>query len=211
MLTFLTIFASSFVIALSGAMMPGPLLTATIGESSRRGFMAGPLMIVGHGILELALVIALLLGLAPFLNQDRVFAGIALAGAGILIWMAVGMFRSLPSLSLSFDTSEQQRGHLVLSGVLMSLANPYWTIWWATIGLGYILHCMRFGAWGIFFFFAGHILADLAWYALISGAVAKGRRFLNDRLYRGVIGGCAGFLVVFAGYFVYSGVNRVVS
>ena len=211
MLALLTIFASSFVIALSGAMMPGPLLTATIGESSRRGFMAGPLMIIGHGILELALVIALLLGLAPFLNQDRVFAGIALSGAGILIWMAVGMFRSLPSLSLSFEASQQQRGHLVLSGVLMSIANPYWTIWWATIGLGYILHCMRFGAWGIFFFFAGHILADLAWYALISGAVSKGRRFLNDRLYRGVIGVCAGFLVVFAGYFVYSGVNRVIT
>jgi threonine/homoserine/homoserine lactone efflux protein len=211
MLTFLTIFASSFVIALSGAMMPGPLLTATIGESSRRGFMAGPLMIVGHGILELALVIALLLGLAPFLNQDRVFAGIALAGAGILVWMAIGMFRSLSSLSLSIDAEKEQGGHLILRGALMSVANPYWTIWWATIGLGYILHCMRFGAWGIFFFFAGHILADLAWYALISGAVSKGRRLLNDRLYRGVIGACAGFLVVFAGYFVYSGVNRVVS
>jgi len=211
MLALLTIFASSFVIALSGAMMPGPLLTATIGESSRRGFMAGPLMIIGHGLLELALVFALLLGLAPFLNQDRVFAGIALSGAGILIWMAVGMFRSLPSLTLSFDAAAGRGGHLILSGVLMSVANPYWTIWWATIGLGYILHCMRFGAWGIFFFFSGHILADLAWYALISGAVSKGRRFLNDRLYRGVIGVCAGFLVVFAGYFVYSGVNRVVS
>jgi threonine/homoserine/homoserine lactone efflux protein len=211
MLAFLTIFASSFVIALSGAMMPGPLLTATIGESSRRGFKAGPLMIVGHGILELALVLALLLGLAPFLNQDRVFAGIALAGAGILIWMAVGMFRSLPSLSLSFDADAEQGGHLILRGALMSVANPYWTIWWATIGLGYILHCMRFGAWGIFFFFTGHILADLAWYALISGAVSKGRRLLNDRLYRGVIGACAGFLVVFAGYFVFSGVNRVIT
>ena len=47
--------------------------------------------------------------------------------------------------------------------------------------------------------------------SLISGAVSKGRRFLNDRLYRGVIGVCAGFLVVFAGYFVYSGVNRVIT
>lgn len=32
-----TIFVSSFIIALSGAMMPGPLLTVTIGDSSRRG------------------------------------------------------------------------------------------------------------------------------------------------------------------------------
>jgi threonine/homoserine/homoserine lactone efflux protein len=51
-----TIFFSSFIIALSGAMMPGPLLTATISESSQRGVFAGPLLIVGHGILELLLL-----------------------------------------------------------------------------------------------------------------------------------------------------------
>ena len=54
------IFGSSFVIALSGALMPGPLLTATIAESSRRGFIAGPLLIGGHAILEMALIGALL-------------------------------------------------------------------------------------------------------------------------------------------------------
>ena len=64
--TLFTIFASSFVIALSGALMPGPLLTATISESSRRGFWAGPLMIAGHAILELALVVALSWGFPVF-------------------------------------------------------------------------------------------------------------------------------------------------
>ena len=40
------IFATSFVIALSGALMPGPVLTVTISESTKRGFWAGPLIIV---------------------------------------------------------------------------------------------------------------------------------------------------------------------
>ena len=59
MLSIFTIFFTSFVIALSGALMPGPLLTVTISESARRGFVAGPLLIAGHGLLELALVVAL--------------------------------------------------------------------------------------------------------------------------------------------------------
>lgn len=67
--TLFTIFASSFIIALSGALMPGPLLTATISESSERGFIAGPMMIAGHAILELGLVIALLAGMAPFFSS----------------------------------------------------------------------------------------------------------------------------------------------
>ncbi len=199
------IFGSSFIIAFSGALMPGPLLTATVAESSRRGFIAGPLLIAGHGILELALIAALLLGLAPFFQKPTVFVAIALAGAGILLFMAVGMLRSLPTLSLSVPASSRRNAHPVASGILMSLANPYWSIWWATIGLGYILYSLKFGFWGILFFFAGHILADLAWYSFISAAVAGGRRFLTDRVYRGLIAVLAVFLLGFAAYFAYAG------
>jgi len=185
--------------------MPGPLLTATIAESSRRGFIAGPLLIGGHAILEMALIGALLLGLAPFLQKPAVFTIIALAGAGILLWMAVGMLRSLPTLRLSLAASESRTTHPVASGILMSLANPYWSIWWATIGLGYILYSLKFGVWGVLFFFAGHILADLAWYSFISAAVAGGRRFLTDRLYRSLIAALAVVLIAFAVYFAYAG------
>ena len=46
---------TSFIVALSGALMPGPLLTLTVGEAARR-VLGGPLIIVGHALLELALV-----------------------------------------------------------------------------------------------------------------------------------------------------------
>jgi threonine/homoserine/homoserine lactone efflux protein len=205
----LTIFVSSFVIALSGALMPGPLLTATISESSQRGFITGPLLIAGHAILELGLVIALLLGLAPFLQLPAVFVATALIGSAILFWMAYGMFRSLPSLCLSWEADQKKSNHPVASGILMSAANPYWIIWWATIGLGYILYSRQFGFWGIAFFFGGHILADLIWYSLVSAAIAGGRHFLTDRLYRSLIAVCAVFLVVFAGYFAYAGLTKM--
>ena len=205
----LTIFVSSFVIALSGALMPGPLLTATISESSQRGFVTGPLMIAGHAILELGLVIALLLGLAPFLQQPAVFVATALVGSAILFRMAFGMFSSLPSLHLSWESDQKRRNHPVASGILMSVANPYWIIWWATIGLGYILYSRQFGFRGVAFFFAGHILADLGWYSLVAAMVAGGRHFLTDRLYRGLIAVCAVFLVLFAGYFTYAGLTKL--
>ena len=209
-LSLIVIFSSSFLIALSGALMPGPLLTVTVSESTQRGAVAGPLVILGHGILELALVLALLSGLAPFLKRDDVFIVIALAGGIILLWMAVSMFRSLPALRLDLTEEEQKPKNLIITGIVMSLANPYWTIWWATIGLGYIMHSVKFGIAGVVAFFIGHILADLAWYALISFSVAKGRSFFNDTIYRRLIGGCACFLVIFAGYFFYSGIEKLV-
>jgi len=205
------IFFSSFIIALSGALMPGPLLTVTISETSKRGFHAGPLIILGHGIIEMAVVTALLLGLAPFLKQDWAFVVISLAGGAVLLYLAVGMFRSIPKLTLSFEPDKKIRSknHLVWTGILMSAINPYWIIWWATIGLNFIGHSRKYGYWGIAFFFSGHILADLVWYAFVSGAVSKGRHLLTDKRYRILIGVCAVFLVVFSVYFFYSGAQKL--
>ncbi len=209
MVPLLGILTSSFVIALSGALMPGPLLTVAIGESTRKGFWVGPLLILGHAILELALVVALLAGLAPILNQKTVFGAIAFSGAVILLWMAFGMFRSLPQLSINLEARQTKGSHLVLSGIFLSLANPYWSIWWATIGLGYILHSQTFGLTGVLFFFTGHILADLVWYSIVTYSVSKGRKLFSDSMYRGLIGACACFLVIFAGYFGYSGWQKI--
>ncbi len=159
--------------------------------------------------LELGLVIVLLLGLAPFFQLPAVFVTSALTGAVILFWMAFGMFRRLPKLSLSLESKQTKLNHPMISGIVMSVSNPYWIIWWATIGIGYILYSRQFGLWGVVFFFAGHISADLAWYSFISAAVAGGKRFLTYRLYRGLIALCAAFLVVFAAYFAYAGFDKL--
>jgi threonine/homoserine/homoserine lactone efflux protein len=207
----ITIFVSSFIIAFSGAMMPGPLLTATISESSQRGFMAGPLLIVGHGILEILLLAALVLGLAPFLQRNDVFVVVAISGGVILLWMAAGMFRTLPTLTMSLNSSAMRHGSLVVNGAIMSIANPYWIIWWATIGFGYVIYSWRYGMAGIVLFFTGHILADFVWYSAVSAAVGKGRHLFSDGLYRWVIGMCAVVLIIFACYFFYAGVQKVIA
>ena len=207
----LTIFCTSFMLAFSGAIMPGPLLTVTVSESTYRGATTGPLMIFGHGLLELGLLVALLYRLAPFLERDDVFIGISLVGGAILFWMGLSMFRSLPQLHMvRVGTTEKQR-NLVLAGIVLSAVNPYWSIWWASIGLGYILHSLKFGLLGVTSFFLGHILADLFWYALVSYGVARGSHLLTNRTYRRLVGGCALFLLVFSCWFFYSGVDRVIN
>ena len=214
------IFLSSFAIGFSGALMPGPLLSTTISESSRQGWKVGPLFILGHAVLEMLLIAGLFLGLAPLLTSNAVFIVIAFAGGLFMLWMAWGMFRSLPSLSLAevSDAGDRDRGGstggsgrpLALTGVLMSLANPYWIIWWATIGLGYVISSQEAGLIGVAVFFAGHILADLVWYAFVSFAVDKGRRILPDLGYKLLIGVCGAFLAGYALYLIAGGLGRLV-
>ena len=190
-------------------MMPGPLLTATISESSQRGFIAGPLLIAGHGILEIILLAALVLGLAPFLQRNDVFAVVAISGGIILLWLAFEMFRSLPGLTMSMNARTRRSGSLIASGAILSIANPYWIVWWATIGFGYVIYSSRFGISGLVFFFTGHILADFVWYGAVSLAVGKGRHLFTDGLYRWVVGICAVVLLLFACYFFYEGVRKI--
>lgn len=205
-----TIFFSSFLIALSGALMPGPLLSVTIAESARRGTLTGPTVILGHGLLEIGLVLALLSGLAPLFLREDVFILICFTGGLILLWMAFSMIKSLPKLSLRMERTEAERPrNLVAAGALLSATNPYFILWWASVGFGYILYSAKFGMAGILCFLSGHLAADLGWYALVSWGMSRGQHLLSDRIYRRICGGCALFLVVFAGYFFYSGTHKL--
>lgn len=207
MLELLAIGAGSFTVALSGALMPGPLFTITITESVRRGFRAGPLLMIGHAVLELAVVVAVVLGLGPFLKKPTVMGAIALFGGGFLLLMGLDMVRSAARLTLNLhaETARRVTGrHPLVLGVLASLSNPYWTLWWATIGLGYLVAAMKVGPWGVGIFFIGHIAADFAWYSLVSLGVTKGAHLMGDRSYQWVLRLCGVFLVGFGVWFLWS-------
>ncbi len=83
--TIVLIFTTSFVVALSGAMMPGPLLAITISEATRRGFWAGPQLMLGHVILEIALIAVLVAGLSELIENELVLAVVSLLG-GLSCW-----------------------------------------------------------------------------------------------------------------------------
>ena len=198
----------SFVIALSGALMPGPLLTVTIGESARRGASAGPLLIVGHGILEGALVILVLSGLSAFMLRPGFMLASFLLGGMILVTMGCVMIRDSKTADLESVTKAEGRGgNLLLLGILGSISNPYWIIWWATVGLGYLVAAIKFGIPGVAAFFAGHIAADFAWYTLVSVAVARGRSLFSRRGYGRMILCCGLFLLCFGGWFLLEGMK----
>lgn len=199
----LSLLVTAFVIGLSGAVMPGPVLAVTITHAARRGFMAGPLITLGHALLEAALLIALVAGLGPFLTQPAISGLIAGVGAVILVLMGASMLRSLPRLKLDLDEGAATSAGPIRDGVLLSLANPYWSIWWATVGLSLTAMAMASGLgwWGLLLFWLGHISSDLVWYSLVSAVVSKGRHFITDKVHRVLVGVCAVFLIVFAVFF----------
>ena len=98
----ISLFITAFVIGLSGAMMPGPLLTVSINETLRNSFWAVPMLIIGHALLELAIIIFLVFGLSYILT-DTVAGVIGLVGGSFLVWMGQGMVRDVWKGKLTMD------------------------------------------------------------------------------------------------------------
>lgn len=249
MTAILAIFATSFVVSLSGALMPGPLVTLTVRESLRRGFWAGPIVALGHGLIELLLVVGMALGLKQFLDEGPFTAAVALVGGAFLLWMGYHMLRTLPQQTLALgrdglagrspsvpappqshaaeggyrarllaavagkDSGTATGGPasmaalLVPAGVLVSVTNPYWIIWWATVAPAYMTESLEHGAAGVSSFFTAHVLSDLAWLSLVAFVLATGRRLMSRNVYRGVLGLCGAFLVVLGAWFTVSGIG----
>lgn len=204
------LFITAFFIGFSGALIPGPLLTVNISESYHRGVKSGPLLILGHGILEVVLVIGLTLGLGALLVRPLFQSCIALAGGVILLWMGWSMARDAykGGKILEFGAQGGNRGMpLLLAGVIVSAFNPYWLLWWATIGLTYVTLAMQKGMAGLTVFLSGHLLADFLWYTAVSLAVVSGKRFISEKGYRILLVVCGAFLLGTALYFIWSGRN----
>jgi threonine/homoserine/homoserine lactone efflux protein len=213
------IFSFSFLVALTGAMMPGPLLTYTIIKSikvSKRGYLMGLWVILGHAIIEIAIIICLLLGFSFVLENILVVRTIGILGGVILIYFGVSIVRDVyrGNISTSFLNSSEgydQRTDLhkskvlenpVLGGILVSMSNPYWWVWWATIGFAFMIQFnISFKQWpSLVAFFLGHEAGDLLWYLTISFLAFFGLRHLNKRVYYGFLVFCGVFMILFGLY-----------
>jgi threonine/homoserine/homoserine lactone efflux protein len=203
-----TIFLSAYIIGFSGAVAPGPLLSVTVNDSFRRGIKAGPQLVTGHALLEAVTVIAIAGGLTRLVQNGAIYGGIAFVGGGFIAWMgwqlAKGAVKKTIHLELDAQGDTSRFGPLVV-GALTSLANPYFVLWWLTVGAGYVVMSLHFGIPGLLAFYFGHILADYTWYTLVSAAVAGGRRIITQRVYRGIIFCCGLFMLGMAVWFIHSG------
>jgi threonine/homoserine/homoserine lactone efflux protein len=188
-----------FVIGLTGALAPGPTLVATINASLKGDWTIGLKITLGHVIVELFLIILILLGLAtvalPYTSTIGGIGGIAL--------VAFGAFTIAGSRKATMHISTiNSVGNPYLAGLVTSAANPYFWIWWLSIGSAMVIAGLEGGLVLAGAFMIGHWTADTAWYTLVSTGVSKGRTILPDTAYRKLIVFCGIFLILFGIYYM---------
>ena len=188
-----------FVIGLTGALAPGPTLVATIHASINGDWMTGLKVSLGHAIVELFIVILILLGLATIaLPYTSVIAGVG--GIALIVFGALTIMGSRQAtMSASPD---QPVSNPYMAGLVTSAANPYFWIWWLSVGSAMVIAGLEGGLVLAGAFMIGHWTADTVWYTLVSSGVSQGRTFLSDTAYRNIMIFCGIFLILFGIYYL---------
>lgn len=196
----LSLLVTVTAISLTGVMAPGPATAVTITKgASRPG--AGALVALGHGIIEIPLIIVIGLGFATVLTVPAIRVAVGLAGGAVLIWMSVGLLRTKEQMPIEH---REVKSGCVLAGLTTTAANPYWFVWWVTVGAALVASASTWGMLGIAAFAVAHWACDFGWLSFLSWGVFTSRRLWTPRIYRAILVACGVVLAGFGVYFIVS-------
>ena len=184
----------AFTIGLTGALAPGPTLVATINSSLQRGWTMGPKVAAGHALAEVVIFILIVEGLAAVAEEQTGIVA-AVGGSALILF---GLLTLKGSKTATMEISEKgATSNPYLAGALTSVANPYFWIWWLSVGSALVLAELRESLVLAMIFMIGHWGADFGWYTLVSTSLDRGRTLLSEANYRRTLALCGAFLVLF--------------
>ena len=190
------------IISASGVMSPGPLFAANVMYGLREGKISGIKMAIGHTIVEFPLILILGIGFFSIENFPEIRTIITILGAAGLFGFALLQIRTVTKQKFSLETKSRQ-GPLV-AGILLSALNPFFIIWWLTIGLVLILESIQnFGIVGIVILFLFHIWMDYVWLFTIAVFSSKAKNYLSKRNFKIIIIGLSVVLIYFGISFLF--------
>ena len=174
------------IITASGALAPGPLFFVTISHGMKTGTKSGIIFSIAHTIVEFSLVILLALGLLSISNEPivRIIVGVA-GGSVLIIFGAFQIKNSIFINTKSEDSGNKGTKRLLLLGLALTGLNPYFIVWWLTIGANLIFVSLELaGLSGVLFMYICHVWVDYVWLTLLAKLAKSGNRILNHKWYR---------------------------
>ena len=192
--------ASVLLISLSGVLLPGPLFAVTIKKASKNK-TAGVLIALGHGIVELPLMLLIFFLLSKLTIPPIVQVGVGLVGGFLMVFMGLQAFRNRHKQD---EAAVNMKRESILAGAWTTAANAGFILWWLTIGTALILNAKLFGLLGFSIFAGVHWLTDFFWYTVVALLIFKSQRFWTERTQMGITLFCVVVFIGFGAYFMVS-------
>ena len=194
------------IISASGVMSPGPLFAANITYGLKQGTKAGIKIAIGHSLVELPLVILLGIGILSLEIFPEFKTIISILGAITLFVFAFMQIKSTLKKNEKSETKLKQGP--IITGVLLSALNPFFLIWWLTIGLKLISDAMAIWAFiGILIVFVLHIWMDFVWLGSTAFLISKSKKIISNTNYKIIMLALSAVLIYFGITFLTDVIN----
>ncbi|MEW6592989.1 MAG: LysE family transporter [Candidatus Hadarchaeota archaeon] len=191
-----------FMVALSGALIPGPMFAFVVSKTASSGAKAGFLAAVGHILVEFCLLVLIALGLGVALSGQSFQSAVFAVGGVSLVLISILTLSKLKTVGQQSKAPADYRP--LVGGVLFSTVfNPTVFLWWATVGTVMLAEAwVAASAAGVVAWLTGHFLADISWFSFVSYSVHKGKRFMGERGHRALLAACGLILFAFGVLFI---------
>lgn len=206
-MSFISFLIEAVLISLSGVMSPGPMTAASIGMGAEKKD-AGTLIALGHGFVEIPLMLLIFYGFASLQATLNIKPAISFFGGVFLIYLGIGMLRSMERISFEGSKANFHENGIV-DGIFLSAGNPYFIIWWATVGAALVIQAFSFGFIGFAIFAFVHWLCDLAWYSFLSVASFKSTALIGEKFQKTVFLISGFFLLFFGAKFILEAMSWI--
>ncbi len=194
------------IISASGVMSPGPLFAANIAHGLKQGTKAGIKIAIGHSLVELPLVILLGIGILSLEIFPEFKTIISILGAITLFVFAFIQIKSTLKKNEKSETKLKQGP--IITGVLLSALNPFFIIWWLTIGLKLISDAMAIWAYvGILIVFVLHVWMDFVWLGSTAFLISKSKKIISNTNYKIIMLALSAILIYFGITFLTDVIN----
>ena len=194
------------IISASGVMSPGPLFAANITYGLKQGTKAGIKIAIGHSLVELPLVILLGIGILSLEIFPEFKTIISILGAITLFVFAFIQIKSTLKKNEKYETKLKQGP--IITGVLLSALNPFFIIWWLTIGLKLISDAMAIWAFvGILIVFVLHVWMDFVWLGSTAFLISKSKKIISNTNYKIIMLALSAILIYFGITFLTDVIN----
>jgi threonine/homoserine/homoserine lactone efflux protein len=197
----------------SGVLAPGPLFFANLAYGTQHDRWSGIKVAYGHTIVELPLIIILAAGLVAF-DTAKKYTGVIGVIGGIAILVFAGL--QIASIFKQIHGYEKNSNSLgskgpIIGGIILSALNPFFVLWWFTVGLKLVVDSEVFGVVnGIAILFALHIWMDYAWLGSTAYLASIGASVLRSKYYPALRLGLTVVLIYYGVSFVSEAASQYI-
>lgn len=184
-------------ISLSGVMMPGPVSAAVILKGRENKF-SGVYTALGHLLVEGPLIFLIYFGLVRFLKSPLLQNTLTIGGGLFLLLLGEEVLRKRKKKRFPLSSSA------TFIGFLTTLLNPYFLLWWATVGVVLIIKSIPFGGRGVFLFLVFHWGCDLGWLSFLSFFSHRTKGLWGGKMERVLLFFASFILLGFGGWLIFS-------